>query len=84
MAVNNNILVKGTVNGAVSKAQSVIVKELTFNNRVEFPSIGKKDMLYIATDEKALYIFDEAQNVYHCVGRDCNDNSAICVKWEYL
>ena len=84
MAVNSNILVKGTVNGAVSKAQSVIVKELTFNNRVEVPSTGKKDMLYIATDEKALYIFDEAQNVYHCVGRDCNDNSAICVKWEYL
>ena len=75
--VNGNILAKGTVGGAVSQAKSVIVKELTFNNRFEFPSIGKKDMIYIATDENASYIFDTTQNVYHCIGRDYNEISAI-------
>lgn len=77
MAVNSNILVKGTVSGAVSKAKSVIVKELTFNNRFEFPSIGKKDMLYIATDENKLYFFNEDSLTYYCIGSDYNEIEVI-------
>ena len=77
MAVNSNILVKGTVSGAVSKAKSVIVKELTFNSRFEFPSIGKKDMLYIATDENKLYFFNEDSLTYYCIGSDYNEIKTI-------
>ena len=77
MAVNSNILVKGTVSGAVSKAKSVIVKELTFNSRFEFPSIGKKDMLYIATDENKLYFFNEDSLTYYCIGSDYNEIEVI-------
>lgn len=75
--VNGNILAKGTVGGAVSQAKSVIVKELTFNNRFEFPSIGKKDMLYIATDENKLYFFNEDSLTYYCIGSDYNEIEAI-------
>ena len=77
MAVKSNILVKGTVSGVVSKAKSVIVKELTFNSRFEFPSIGKKDMLYIATDENKLYFFNEDSLTYYCIGSDYNEIEVI-------
>lgn len=75
--------VSGSVNGGqdiggnVDKAQSVYVKELYFASRFYFPSIGEDDKLYIATDEKALYIFDTTQNIYYCVGRDYNEIGSI-------
>ena len=75
--VNGNILATGTVGGAVSQAKSVIVKELTFNSRFEFPSIGKKDMLYIATDENKLYFFNEDSLTYYCIGSDYNEIEVI-------
>lgn len=67
----------GAVKGFLDKAQSVYVRELEFNNRFEFPSIGKGDMLYIALDEHAAYIFDEERNVYICIGRDYREIGAI-------
>ena len=72
-SVNNLI----SVEGSVEKAENIYVKELYFENRYNFPNIGKPNMIYIATDEKASYIFDTAQNVYHCIGRDYNEISAI-------
>ena len=71
--VNNSI----TVNGDVNKGDNIYVKELHFENRYNFPNIGKSDMIYVATDENALYIFDTTQNIYHCVGRDYSEISAI-------
>ena len=71
--INNNSYVEGIV----EKADNIYVKETEFNNRYEFPSIGKPNMIYIATDEKASYIFDTTQNVYHCIGRDYNEISTI-------
>lgn len=70
----NNLI---SVEGCVEKAENIYVKETEFNNRYEFPSIGKPNIIYIATDEKASYIFDTAQNVYHCIGRDYNEINTI-------
>ena len=67
----------GTIGGQIGKAQSVYVRELKFANRFEFPNIGKTDMLYIALDEKAVYIFDGEKNVYHCVGRNYGEIEMI-------
>ena len=75
--ISGNIGNNGTVNGDIQKAENIYVKETEFNNRYEFPSIGKDNIIYIATDEKASYIFDTAQNVYHCIGRDYNEISTI-------
>ena len=71
--VNSN----GYVEGSVEKAENIYAKELYFENRYNFPNIGKLNMIYIATDEKASYIFDTAQNVYHCIGRDYNEIDSI-------
>ena len=88
MVINGNVSavgkrISGTINsngyveGSVEKAENIFVKELYFENRYNFPNIGKPNMIYIATDEKASYIFDTAQNVYHCIGRDYNEITAI-------
>ena len=70
----NNLI---SVEGCVEKAENIYVKELYFENRYNFPNIGKPNMIYIATDENASYIFDTAQNIYHCIGRDYNEISTI-------
>lgn len=74
--INNN----NYVEGSVEKADNIYVKELYFENRYNFPNIGKPNMIYIATDEKASYIFDTVQNVYHCIGRDYNEIGSIQCK----
>ena len=75
--ISGNIGNNGTVNGDIQKAENIYVKETEFNNRYEFPSIGKDNIIYIATDEKASYIFDTTQNIYHCIGRDYNEIGSI-------
>ena len=75
--ITGNINGLGSVSGQIGKAQSIFVKELEFANRFEFPSIGKGDMIYVATDEHAAYIFDGEQNVYICIGRDYREIGAI-------
>lgn len=75
--VSGSIGGSGDITGNVEKADNIYVKETEFNNRYEFPSIGKPNIIYIATDEKASYIFDITQNVYHCIGRDYNEISTI-------
>lgn len=67
----------GTIGGQIGKAQNVYVRELDFKNRMEFPNIGKENMIYVALDEHAAYIFDGEQNVYHCIGRDYREIGAI-------
>ena len=75
--ISGNINGSGNVSGQIGKAQSVYVRELEFKNRFEFPSIGKIDMIYVAVDEHAAYIFDGEKNVYHCIGRDYWEIGAI-------
>ena len=73
--ISGNVSGSGTIGGQIGKAQGV--RELVFKNRFEFPNIGKTDMLYIALDEKAVYIFDGELNVYHCVGRNYEEIEMI-------
>ena len=75
--VSGSIGGSSDITGNVEKADNIYVKETEFNNRYEFPSIGKPNIIYVAKDENASYIFDTAQNVYHCIGRDYNEISAI-------
>ena len=75
--ISGNIGNNGAVNGDIQKAENIYVKELRFESRYSFPSIGESDKLYIATDEKAVYYFDTTQNVYYCIGRDYNEITAI-------
>ena len=65
------------ISGNVDKAENIYVKEIEFNNRREFPNLGKENMVYVAKDENALYIFDTTQNIYHCIGRDYNEIGSI-------
>lgn len=77
--ISGNINGLGSVRGQIGKAQSMYVKELEFANRFEFPSIGKENMVYVAVDEHAAYIFDSVQNEYHCIGRDYREiGSSLC------
>lgn len=75
--ITGNINGLGSISGQIGKAQSVYVRELVFKNRFEFPNIGKADMLYIALDEKAVYIFDGEKNIYRCVGRNYEEIEII-------
>ena len=75
--ISGSINGNGYVEGCVEKAENIYVKELYFETRYNFPNIGKPNMIYIATNENASYIFDTAQNIYHCIGRDYNEISAI-------
>lgn len=69
-----------TTRGNIGKAETVIVKELTFNNRFEFPSIGKSGLMYVATDENKTYRFDEETLTYYCIGSDYNEiEEIICI-----
>ena len=58
------------MSGALSMAKSVYVKKVEFDNRFEFPSIGKDNMLYVAKDEHKIYIFDTNNLNYVVVGSD--------------
>lgn len=76
-SVSGSISDSQNISGNVDKAENIYVKEVEFNNRYEFPSIGKENMIYVARDENALYIFDTTQNIYHCIGRDYNEIGSI-------
>ena len=76
-------LVSGSVNnrqdisGNVDKAENIYVKEIEFNNRYEFPSIGKENMIYVAKDEHKMYIFNTATLAYEVVGSNYNEIEII-------
>lgn len=74
------IMNKEMVNGTVTKADSIYEKELEFANRFEFPAIGNSQMLYIAKNENAVYIFNCDTNTYVCIGRDYEQIEAIQCK----
>ena len=58
------------MSGSLNMAKRVYEKEVEFNNRFEFPSIGKDNMLYVAKDEHKIYIFDPINFNYVVVGSD--------------
>ena len=72
-SIGNN----SAVNGDVQKAENIYVKETEFNNRYEFPSIGKPNIIYVAKDENKTYRFDEESLTYYCIGSDYNEIEVI-------
>lgn len=77
ITVKGSVKANGQILGGVQKTTSTIVKELTFNNRFEFPSIGRSDLMYVATDENRTYRFDEESLTYYCIGSDYNEIEVI-------
>ena len=76
-SVSGGISDSQNISGNVDKAENIYVKEIEFNNRYEFPSIGKENMIYIAKDENRAYRFDEKSLTYYCIGSDYNEIEVI-------
>lgn len=71
---------KKIVDGTIDKAETVYKKELVFADRFEFPAIGNEQILYIAENENAIFIFNEDTNTYICISRDYNQIEGIQCK----
>ena len=70
----NNLI---SVEGCVERAENIYVKETEFNNRYEFPSIGKPNMIYVAKDEHKIYMFNANTLTYEVIGSDYNEIEII-------
>lgn len=76
-SVSGGISDSQNISGNVDKAENIYVKEIEFNNRYEFPSIGKENMVYVAKDEHKIYIFNTATLAYEVVGSNYNEIEII-------
>lgn len=76
-SVSGSISDSQNISGNVDKAENIYVKEIEFNNRYEFPSIGKENMIYVAKDEHKMYIFNTATLAYEVVGSNYNEIEII-------
>lgn len=65
------------MSGSLNMAERVYEKEVEFDNRFEFPSIGNDNMLYAAKDEHKIYIFDTNNLNYVVVGSDYSEIEMI-------
>lgn len=65
------------MSGSLNMAKNIYVKEIEFNNRFEFPSMGKDNMLYVAKDEHKIYIFNSTTLNYEIVGSDYTEIKVI-------
>lgn len=65
------------ISGNLQMAKNVYVKEIEFNNRFEFPSIGKDNMIYVAKDEHKMYMFNSDTLNYEVIGSDYNEIEII-------
>ena len=76
-SVSGGISDSQNISGNVDKAENIYVKEIEFNNRREFPNIGKENMVYVAKDENKMYIFNPSTLVYEVVGSNYNEIEII-------
>lgn len=76
ISLSGNISV-ATMSGSLNMAERVYEKEVEFDNRFEFPSIGNDNMLYVAKDEHKIYIFDTNNLNYVVVGSDYSEIEMI-------
>ena len=76
-SVSGGISDSQNISGNVDKAENIYVKEVEFNNRYEFPSIGKENMVYVAKDKHKMYIFNTATLAYEVVGSNYNEIEII-------
>ena len=63
LIAGNNIKIEGNVISAVYEN----VEQLKFANKADFPLIGKEDVLYIAKDEKEIYLWDASIDSYSII-----------------
>ena len=63
LIAGNNIKIEGNVISAVYEN----VEQLRFANKADFPLIGKEDVLYIAKDEKEIYLWDASIDNYSII-----------------
>ena len=63
LIAGNNIKIEGNVISAIYEN----VEQLRFANKADFPLIGKEDVLYIAKDEKAIYLWDSSTDSYSVI-----------------
>lgn len=75
--VSGNVGANGVVDGGVDKADNIYIKQVSFNNRFEFPSIGKEKMIYVAVDEHKSYIFNSTTLNYEVIGADYSEIEII-------
>ena len=76
-SVSGGISDSQNISGNVDKAENIYVKEIEFNNRYEFPSIGKENMIYVAKDEHKIYMFNANTLTYEVIGSDYNEIEII-------
>ena len=75
--VTGKINSSNNINGSIAQPKTIYVEELEFKTYFEFPNIGEKNKIYIATDENAVYRFDENTLTYYAIGRDYNEINII-------
>lgn len=63
LIAGNNIKIEGNVISAIYEK----VEQLRFANKADFPLIGKEDILYIAKDEKTIYLWDSSTDSYSAI-----------------
>lgn len=63
LIAGNNIKIEGNVISAIYEN----VEQLRFANKANFPLEGKEDVLYIAKDEKAIYLWDASTDSYSII-----------------
>lgn len=63
LIAGNNIKIEGNVISAIYED----VEQLRFANKTNFPLMGKEDVLYIAKDEKAIYLWDTSIGGYSII-----------------
>ena len=76
-SVSGGISDSQNISGNVDKAENIYVKEIEFNNRYEFPSIGKPNIIYVAKDEHKIYMFNANTLTYEVIGSDYNEIEII-------
>lgn len=53
------------------------IKQIQYESKLEFPSIGSEHLIYIDISENATYRWDNANLKYVCIGRDYNEIEII-------
>lgn len=72
--IKGGVSTRGNVTGGISRAETVIIKEVEFHNRCEFPQRGYTGYLYVATDENKIYRWDNEEG-YLPQGSEINDET---------
>lgn len=68
LIAGNNIKIEGNIISAIYEN----VEQLRFANKNDFPLIGKEDVLYIAKDEKEIYLWDASIDSYSIISSNSN------------